>query len=51
MISVFFFTDVLQNNIQTNQKKFLDVITKPGGPVDKAREYLNAKKILNPPEV
>jgi len=45
------FEALLQNNIKTIQEDFLDVITKLGGPVDKAREYLNANRILSPPHV
>lgn len=44
------FKVLLQSNTKTNQDAFLREITQPGGPVDKAREYLNANGLLNPPQ-
>lgn len=42
------FKDVVQSNTKPNQDAFLNEITKLGGPVDKAREYLNDNKLLSP---
>ena len=51
LLCVLCFAVLLQSNIKANQEKFIKEITQPGGPVDKAREYLNANKILTPPQV
>jgi len=40
------FTDLLQTNDENNQNKFLNVITKPVGPVGEAFKYLRDNGIL-----